>query len=115
MSDAAVCESTTKAGSRTPWGTGRHRVVDALLSLLQRGAFQPMVREVAETAAVSPAVINVSFGSPKGLRLYVARNHARALVDSLGLSPHARAALSPRDEKALAIAVLAGRKLEPGD
>ena len=94
MSDVAVSPATA-VRDRTSWGAGRALLVRAFLERFVRlGAYQPTLRELGTLAEVSFSSVNRLFGSRKGLGRYIARHHARAVVDSLGLSLHARAALS---------------------
>jgi hypothetical protein len=87
------------------------RVLDALID---RAIFQPKYTDLTALAESKSGLIQRQFGSKRLLLTHIARIAPRRVVDAIGLSPEARAALSERDEKAIAWAVLAGKRLEPG-
>ena len=91
------------------------RLVQVVRSLALGGVFQPSSREITEAADLSVDGACRLFGSKTGLCAHVALRHAGCVVGGLGLSAEARLALSPRDERAIAMAVLAGRRLGAGE
>jgi AcrR family transcriptional regulator len=110
IADVAIAIRPTRRQRR------RASLVAAFLERFVRlGDFQPKGSELAAAAGVAPSIVNHHFGSRQGVGFQLAQQQTRAVVEALGLSPHALAALSPRDARAIAVAVLAGRKLEPGE
>jgi hypothetical protein len=102
---------------RTARSDGARRVMaGALLDrLIDRGVFQPKFVQLGEAvgSAKGEAISRV-FGARRLALTHLARIAPGRVVDALGLSPEARRALSDRDEKAIAWAVLAGKRLEAG-
>ncbi len=88
------------------------RVLEAVVQ--QEGTFQPKLAHVIEASARSKTEVGRLFGSHRHVMRRIARTKPAAVVDAIGLSPEARATLSERDERAIAWAVLAGRRLERG-
>lgn len=92
------------------------RIVDNVLAFICRaGFYQPRADVLEREASTQRAQVARYFGAPSLLLRHIARQHAVEIVDSLGLSAEARAALTPRDVRAIAQAVLAGRRLERGE
>jgi len=92
----------------------RVALIKAIRDLVDDGNFQPSLKQIAHASgSYMSAAVDV-FGSKRGLTVHAARHHAAAVVDALQLSAPARAALSERDVRALAMAVLGGRRLEAG-
>lgn len=91
------------------------RLVRVVRNLALRGIFQPKARQLTDEADLSADGACRTFKSKAGLLRYVAGRHAGEIVDSLGLSSGARISLSPRDERAIAMAVLGGCRLEAGE
>jgi hypothetical protein len=79
------------------------------------GRFQPKLTTLEFVASRGKSTINRLWGNKHLLLRHLARTEPRRIVDAIGLSPEARVSLSPRDEKALAFAVLAGVRLERGE
>ena len=88
------------------------RLVRVVRNLVLRGIFQPKARQLTDEAELSADGACRTFKSKAGLLRYVAHRHAGEIVGAIGLTPGARASLSPRDERAIAMAILAGRRLE---
>lgn len=92
---------------------------DALASLVlsdmvSRGDFQPkMCRILAEVGTYKQKVDRL-FGCRRLVLTHIARTAAAQVVDAIGLEPDTRAKLSDREVRAIAWAVLAGRRLERG-
>jgi hypothetical protein len=95
----------------------RLRVLTGLVldRLIDSGTFHPKLDAVAWAVGSSRAVVHRYFGARRAGFAHVARVAAGRVVDAIGLSAEARHALTPKDEKAIAMAVLAGRRLEPGE
>lgn len=89
-------------------------LVKAIRDLARRGNYQPLLEEIAERSGEHYSAPGRLFGSKIGLCQHVARRYYADVVDTLDLSPAARAALSQRDERTIAMAVLGGRRLEAG-
>ncbi len=84
--------------------------------LIDRGIFQPKFEQLGEVVASKRgAAITTVFGARRLCLTHLARIAPHRVVDAIGLSPDARAALSDRDLRAIAWAVLAGKRLEPGE
>lgn len=119
MSDAAIVEPIPGLPKgKADWrrSVTRKRLLDGLMQcVVARGDYQPLQKAIILAAGVDLSAITRHFGSRKLLAAVLARRRPGAVVDALGLSPQARAALSARDEKILAMAVLAGRMLELGE
>lgn len=90
-------------------------LVGAFRDLVRAGIFHPKTVSIAHAAATLPSMPVYLFGSKTGLGAHVALEHAGEIVGELGLSPAAMLALSPRDERAIAMAILAGRRLGAGE
>lgn len=89
-------------------------LVKAIRAMVDAGNYQPTLKQIAHASgSYLSAAVDV-FGSKRGLMTFVARHYAAAVVDTLQLSDKARAALSDREVKQLAMAVLGGRRLEAG-
>lgn len=89
-------------------------MVKAIRDLARQGIYQPSNTQIAGLSGAGSSEPARLFGSTADLCAHVARHYAADLVDTLDLSPRARAALTPRDERAIAMAVLGGRRLEDG-
>jgi hypothetical protein len=83
--------------------------------LVDAGRFHPALKDIEWAAGRARSFVSYRFGGRRLLMAHLARLAPARVVDAIGLSPEARYALSPRDEKAIAMAVLAGRKLEAGE
>lgn len=117
MSDIATVHRLAPAsaapGSRVARKAARvAALVKAVRDLAHQGVYQPKASVVAGLAGTTDSEPARLFGSSTGLAAHVARHYAADLVDTLALSPKARAALTPADERAIALAVLAGRREE---
>lgn len=86
-----------------------------LEALIDKAIFQPKFEQLGEAVGSrkGEAIARV-FGARRLCLIYLARIAPARVVDAIGLTAAARAALSERDERAIAWAVLAGRKLEAG-
>lgn len=92
------------------------RIADNVLAFVCRiGLYQARADVLEREASTHRAQIHRYFGTPALLMRHLARQRAPEIVESLGLSAEARAALTPRDVRAIAHAVLAGRRLERGE
>lgn len=103
---------------RTSRSDRARRALTGLLldRLIDLGRFHPKFDELGHAVASRKGeAITRVFGGRRPCLVHLARVAPARVVDALGLSAEARAALSPRDEKAIAVAVLAGRKLEAGE
>ena len=89
-------------------------LVKAIRDLARRGVYQPRLEEIAQVSGEHYSMAGRRFGDKIGLCRHVARHYFADVVDTLELSDKARAALSERDEKTIAMAVLGGRRLEAG-
>ncbi len=90
-------------------------LVRVVRTLALRGIFQPRLGQVTADAGTSVDAASRLFEGKRGLAEHVARRHAVEIVGGLGLSAPAVRALSARDVKAIAMAVLGGRRLEDGE
>jgi hypothetical protein len=88
------------------------RVLD---KLIDKGDFHPKLDAIAWAADRGRSVLQSHFGTRRLLFAHLARIAPARVVDAIGLTPEARSALSERDERAIAMAVLAGRRLERGE
>jgi hypothetical protein len=89
-------------------------MIKAVRDLARRGQYRPAAAELIATASVARSEPARLFGSTEGLAQHVARHYAADVVDTLQLTDKARAALSDRDVRTIAMAVLGGRRLEAG-
>lgn len=96
----------------------RRRELSGLVldKLIDAGDFHPKLESIAwAIGKAGRGILDRHFGPRRVFMAHLARIAAARVVDALGLSLEARLALSPRDEKAIAMAILAGRKLESGE
>lgn len=82
--------------------------------IVAKGEFHPSRKQVVADAGAGRTSLDRLFGSHRHLLRRIARHAPDQVVDAIGLAPETRAALSERDVKAIAWAVLAGRRLEGG-
>lgn len=121
MSDAATMQEGQLVQDprqrRRPGGKSAagDELVRAVRVLVLRGIFRPVIGRLTDTVGLSADGVCRLFGGGPGLFGHVARRHAGEVVDAIGLSPAARSRLSPRDERAIAMAVLVGSRLEGGE
>lgn len=95
---------------------GRRSLAGRVLDkLIDQGDFHPKLDSIALAADRGRSVLQHHFGCRRLLFAHLARIAPARVVDAIGLSPEARAALSDRDERAIAMAVLGGRRLERGE
>ncbi len=93
----------------------RQRMAATVLAdVVARGDFQPKLSVLIEQKGSYKQKLCRLFGSRRLLLNRIARTAPAEVVDAIGLSPAARAALGERDVRAIAWAVLAGRRLERG-
>lgn len=83
-----------------------------LAEVVARGIFQPKLSVVVELSGGYKQQIARLFGSRRFVLTHLARTAPAEIVDAIGLEPVTRARLTDRDVKAIAWAVLAGRRLE---
>jgi hypothetical protein len=83
-----------------------------LEDVVARGDFQPKMMAILAAADMWRTGAVRYFGARRLLLNHLARTQPARIVDAIGLEPETRAALSERDVKAIAWAVLAGRRLE---
>lgn len=83
--------------------------------VITTGRYRVTGERLAAACGTIRARLVFVFGSIDDLMRRVARDHADRVVDSIGLSPQAREALSDRDVRAIAMAVLGHRRLGPGE
>lgn len=83
--------------------------------IVKCGIFQPKLETlVGGVSGNYRTKVTRLFGSRRLVLTHLARSAPGQVVDAIGLSPEIRARLSERDERAIAWAVLAGRRLERG-
>ena len=95
----------------------RKQLADDVLDrvIVKGGNYQPKLRTLVQDVTGNHRTkVSRLFGRRRLLLTHIARTAADQVVDSLGLDPHTRASLSKRDVRAIAWAVLAGRRLERG-
>jgi hypothetical protein len=80
--------------------------------IVRHGDFQPKLSVILLQARTYRVGVTRYFGARRLLLNHLARTAPAAVVDAIGLEPATRAALSDRDVKAIAWAVLAGRRFE---
>lgn len=92
----------------------RQRILNRLSHhVATSGRYQLSLKEILSASGASHAsLISRYFGGIRLVLSCVARHDPKSVVDSLGLSEQAYAALTERDVKTLATAVLAGRRAE---
>lgn len=85
-----------------------------LAGVVAAGTFRPKLAHVVAVSGRCRTEVGRLFGSHRLVLTHIARTRPDKVVDAIGLSPEVRAALSPRDVRAIAWAVLAGKRLEEG-
>lgn len=93
----------------------REALAELVLSdIVGRGDFQPKMCRILEEVGTYKQKVDRLFGCRRLVLTHIARTAAGQVVDAIGLEPDTRAKLSEREVRAIAWAVLAGRRLERG-